>query len=177
MLPLPACSCDRQEERGLTGDCPRDSPGPQFLAALTHDRVPWVLQRLDMAAAGKPQASRAVGDKQRLLTGVIEDHEVADQMHYRDIGLPGSTERSSAGDPLRCHREVPPLLFVPGIDALQHLRQPSTKHPVRSVRGISGSHRPHDARHCDILTALDDIARRPGPGNATLCHRAVVLAA
>jgi hypothetical protein len=84
------------------------------LPALAQNRVPRVLHRLDVAATGKPQAGRAVCDEQKLPAGLVEGHEVADQVHRRNIGLPHPIQRSSGCDPLRCLGEVRTLLLIPG---------------------------------------------------------------
>jgi hypothetical protein len=86
-----------------------------------------------VAAAGKPQAGLPVGHQQELPVVLVEDHEVADQVDVRDIGLLHPIQRSSAGDPLRCRGEMYALLLVPGADSLQQIRQPGTKKLVRAV--------------------------------------------
>ncbi|MFG2951582.1 hypothetical protein [Streptomyces adustus] len=99
----------------------------ELLSAFADHRGPWVLTWLDVSAGRQPQARFAVRDEQQLTARVVEDDEVAHQVHRGNVRLVHPVERGSAGDPLRGGLQVGALQAVPGFDGANQLQKAGTR--------------------------------------------------
>jgi hypothetical protein len=120
---LPPCLGDGEEEGELARDLRGRGPDTQLLTTFAYHRAPRVFLRLDVPAGRQPQAGLAVRNEQQLTAGVVEDDEVAHQVHRGNIRLAQPVNRGPAGDPLRRGLQMGALQVVPGFDGAEQLQK------------------------------------------------------
>jgi hypothetical protein len=73
----------------------------EFLGGLPHDGVVRVLAVFDVSAGRQPQPRLAVIAQQHAAAGLVERHEVRDEVHGRRVGRDRAEERLAGGDPVQ----------------------------------------------------------------------------
>jgi hypothetical protein len=95
--------CHRQKER--LGEEKRRAD-PQLFRKLALDGRPRVLARLDMAAAGQPEAGLLMIHPQQARARPVEQREVGDQVLRRHVRLGDAAQRRARSDPRQGVRDM-----------------------------------------------------------------------
>jgi hypothetical protein len=149
---------DGKEERLFAGDRGGGGLDAEFLLALSLDRVPRKFAGFDMPARRQPETGFAMLDQHHLRPSLVEDHEIAHQMHRWRRRFGGATERCAARNPCLSDGDVTLFQIVPGADVPEEAGKTSTTGLVWRRGCFGDCHAGNDAtrlRHSRVFRGRD----------------------